>query len=74
MIASRSYSSPDAWCLVGAGALITEGKQFERGSLIIGVPARVVRPLSQAEKAAIRVSAAHYAETAARYLAAFQPV
>ena len=54
-------------CLVGAGALITEGKQFEGGSLIVGVPARVVRPLTGEEKAALRVSAAHYAEKAARY-------
>ena len=54
-------------CLVGAGALITEGKAFDGGSLIVGVPARVVRPLSDEEKAAIRLSAAHYAEKAARY-------
>ncbi|HET7316189.1 MAG TPA: gamma carbonic anhydrase family protein [Sphingomicrobium sp.] len=61
-------------CLVGAGALITEGKAFEGGSLIVGAPARVVRPLSDDEKAAIRVSAAHYAEKAARYAAALQRV
>ncbi|HEU4809099.1 MAG TPA: gamma carbonic anhydrase family protein [Sphingomicrobium sp.] len=61
-------------CLVGAGALITEGKKFEGGSLIVGVPARVVRPLSAEEKAAIRVSAAHYAEKAARYAQALQRV
>jgi carbonic anhydrase/acetyltransferase-like protein (isoleucine patch superfamily) len=61
-------------CLVGAGALITEGKSFEGGSLIVGVPARVVRPLTDEEKAAIRVSAAHYAEKAARYAAGLQRV
>ena len=61
-------------CLVGAGALITEGKQFEGGSLIVGVPARVIRPLTDEEKAAIRVSAAHYAEKAARYAAGLQRV
>ncbi len=61
-------------CLVGAGALITEGKTFEGGSLIVGVPARVVRPLSDDEKVAIRVSAAHYAEKAARYAASLQRV
>jgi carbonic anhydrase/acetyltransferase-like protein (isoleucine patch superfamily) len=32
-------------CLVGAGALITEGKQFADRSLIVGAPARVLRPL-----------------------------
>ncbi|MBA3577225.1 MAG: gamma carbonic anhydrase family protein [Sphingomonas sp.] len=54
-------------CLVGAGALVTEGKIFDGGGLIVGTPARVVRPLTDAEKEAIRVSAAHYAEKAMRY-------
>ena len=61
-------------CLVGAGALITEGKTFDGGSLIVGVPARVIRPLTDQEKAAIRVSAAHYAEKAGRYAATLQRV
>jgi len=54
-------------CLVGAGALITEGKRFERGSLIVGSPARVIRKLTDWEKQALRASATHYAEKAARY-------
>src|SRR3954452_8977539 len=54
-------------CLVGAGALITEGKRFASGSLIVGSPARVVRQLTGEEKQALRVSAAHYAQKAARY-------
>jgi carbonic anhydrase/acetyltransferase-like protein (isoleucine patch superfamily) len=56
-------------CLVGANALITEGKRFEEGGLIVGSPARLIRPLTDAEKAALRLSAAHYAEKAARYAA-----
>ena len=56
-------------CLVGANSLITEGKRFEDGGLIVGAPARLVRPLTDAEKAALRRSAAHYAEKAARYAA-----
>ena len=59
-------------CLVGAGALITEGKRFEDGGLIVGVPARLVRPLTDAEKASLRLSAAHYAEKAASYAAGLQ--
>jgi carbonic anhydrase/acetyltransferase-like protein (isoleucine patch superfamily) len=61
-------------CLVGAGALVTEGKRFDPGNLIVGVPARVLRPLSDEEKAAIRVSAAHYAEKAQRYASALHAV
>ena len=30
-------------CLVGAGALITEGKEFPDSSLIVGAPARATR-------------------------------
>ena len=61
-------------CLVGAGALVTEGKAFEPGYLIVGSPARAVRPLTEAELAALEVSAAHYAERAARYAANLQAV
>jgi carbonic anhydrase/acetyltransferase-like protein (isoleucine patch superfamily) len=46
--------------LVGAGALVTEGKVFPPGSLIIGSPAKVARPLSEDEIARIRRSAANY--------------
>jgi carbonic anhydrase/acetyltransferase-like protein (isoleucine patch superfamily) len=34
-------------CLVGAGALITEGKTFPDNSMIIGAPARVLRPVDE---------------------------
>jgi carbonic anhydrase/acetyltransferase-like protein (isoleucine patch superfamily) len=54
-------------CLVGAGALVTEGKSFEPGMLIVGSPARVLRPLNEQELAILELSAAHYAEKAAHY-------
>src|SRR5215213_7616756 len=54
-------------CIVGAGALVTEGKIFEPRSLIVGSPARAVRQLSDGQVAMLRLSAAHYAEKAARY-------
>ncbi len=49
-------------CLVGAGALVTEGKVFPDNSLIIGSPAKAVRTLSQEEIAAIRIGAESYVE------------
>ena len=61
-------------CLVGAGALITEGKRFESGSLIVGTPARVIRKLTEQERQGLRISAAHYAEKAARYAAGLRTV
>jgi carbonic anhydrase/acetyltransferase-like protein (isoleucine patch superfamily) len=59
-------------CLVGANALITEGKRFDEGGLIVGAPARLIRPLSDEEKAALRLSASHYCEKAARYAASLK--
>jgi carbonic anhydrase/acetyltransferase-like protein (isoleucine patch superfamily) len=32
-------------CIVGAGALVTEGKEFPDHSLIVGSPARAIRTL-----------------------------
>ena len=47
-------------CLVGAGALVTEGKTFPDRSLIVGSPAKVVRPLDEAAVQRLLGSAAHY--------------
>ncbi|GAC1579237.1 MAG: gamma carbonic anhydrase family protein [Sphingomicrobium sp.] len=58
-----------AGCLVGAAALVTEGKRFEPGMLIVGSPARAIRALTDEERAALLVSAEHYAEKAALYAA-----
>src|SRR5690349_16192051 len=41
-------------CIVGAGALVTEGKTFPGGSLIVGAPARVVRELTDQERVLLR--------------------
>ena len=54
-------------CLVGAGALVTEGKTFPDGSLIMGSPARVVRPLMPEQIRALRQSAEHYMANKRRY-------
>ena len=54
-------------CLVGAGALVTEGKEFADGSLILGSPAKAVKPLSEAQISALKLSAQHYMLNAERY-------
>ncbi|HEY8395023.1 MAG TPA: gamma carbonic anhydrase family protein, partial [Thermaerobacter sp.] len=54
--------------LVGAGALVPEGRHIPPGSLVLGVPARVVRPLTAEEQASIRAAAARYRENAQRFL------
>ena len=47
-------------CIVGAGALVTEGKTFEPGSLIVGSPARAVRKLDEKTVAFLKLSAQSY--------------
>ncbi|MCP5038083.1 MAG: gamma carbonic anhydrase family protein [Rhodobacteraceae bacterium] len=54
-------------CLIGAGALVTEGKEIPNGSLVMGVPAKVVRPLDDKAIAGLKQSARHYAQNAARF-------
>lgn len=54
-------------CLVGAGALVTEGKEFPDGSMILGSPAKVVRPLSEAQIEGLHRSAQHYRDNAQRF-------
>lgn len=61
-----------AGSLVGAGALVTQGKVFPPRSLIMGSPAKVVRPLTDAEVAGLSQSAVHYIETAKSYFQAAQ--
>lgn len=56
-------------CIVGAGALVTEGKSFPPGSLIVGSPARAIRTLDDGAKAMLKVSAAHYVERQRRFAA-----
>jgi carbonic anhydrase/acetyltransferase-like protein (isoleucine patch superfamily) len=54
-------------CLVGARSLVTEGKEFPDGSMILGSPAKVVRQLTPEQIEGLRRSAAHYVENAQRY-------
>ena len=54
-------------CLIGAGALITENKVIPDGSLVMGLPGKIVRQLDDAEIARLTQSALHYQENAARF-------
>ena len=57
-------------CLVGACSLVTEGKSFPDGSLIMGTPAVVVRALTAEQIEGQRDGAAHYVANARRFRAA----
>ena len=53
--------------LVGAGALVTEGKSFEDGQMILGSPAKAIKPLTDEQIAGLRLSAETYVQNAKRY-------
>lgn len=55
--------------VVAAGALVPEGATIPPGVLAMGVPARVVRPLTDEEKERVVIGMKNYAERRDSYLA-----
>ena len=53
--------------LVAAGAVVGEGKEFPPGSLIAGVPAKVLGTVGDELRERMRQGAAHYVALAASY-------
>ena len=47
-------------CLIGAGTLVPEGMEIPDGSLVLGVPGKVVRQVGERHVEIIRASAEHY--------------
>ncbi len=56
-------------CLIGAHALVTEGVEIPDGSLVLGAPAKVIKPVTPEQRLALEHSAPHYVENARRYQA-----
>ncbi len=54
-------------CIVGAGSVVTEGKEFPDNSLIIGAPAKVVRTLDDEAARKLAATALHYVENSRRF-------
>jgi len=52
-------------CLIGARALVTQRMKIPTGSLVMGAPARVVRPLTGEERAGLKHWADKYVTNAA---------
>ncbi|MGA3199347.1 MAG: gamma carbonic anhydrase family protein [Halobacteriota archaeon] len=58
--------------IVGAGAVVTEGTQIPRCSLVLGVPGKVVREVTAEQFQWIEANAKSYTELARRYLTSEQ--
>lgn len=61
-------------CIVGANALVTERKEFGDGMLIVGAPARAIRPLGEAELALVKASAEIYVANYRRFRGGLGPI
>lgn len=55
-------------CIIGAGSLVTGHSVIPPRSMVLGVPGRVVRSLTDEEVASIRAAADHYVQHSAAYL------
>ncbi len=55
------------YCLLGAHALVTERKRFDNDMLITGMPAQAVKPINQAQRDHLLISAAGYVENWKRF-------
>ena len=58
-----------AGSIIGAGALLTKGTRIPPGSLVLGTPAKVARPLTAGELKGIEELAAKYVAVGKYYLA-----
>ena len=54
-------------CMVGAGSVVTGKMDAPDGSLVLGSPAKVIRPLTEEEIAGLRKNAEHYAQLKEMY-------
>jgi carbonic anhydrase/acetyltransferase-like protein (isoleucine patch superfamily) len=61
-------------CLVAAGAVVLEGKNFPERSLIVGSPAKLSRALTDDDVAALRRAAEAYILRAAAYKAGLERI
>ena len=50
--------------IIGANALVTKGSEIPEGSLVLGSPAKVVRPMTEKERLSIKPWAEKYVLTA----------
>ncbi len=61
-------------CIIGARSFITVGMEIPDGSLVMGIPAKVARTVTQQEREMIRESAKHYVNLSRLFLAQLKPV
>ena len=60
-------------CIIGAHTILAENKEIPSGSLVVGVPGRVVKPCSEAQIARVREDVEGYIQNGRRFAKGFKP-
>lgn len=60
-------------CLIGAGAVVAEGRTIPPRSVVLGIPGKVMRRLTDEELERTRTICFHYLEMAQRYVRGSYP-
>lgn len=63
------YANIGNQCIIGAGALVTKGTVIPDGSMVMGSPAKIIRPLKPEERAILRPWAEKYIHVARAHAA-----
>ncbi|MFT5619073.1 MAG: carbonic anhydrase/acetyltransferase-like protein (isoleucine patch superfamily) [Arenicella sp.] len=63
-----NHAKVGKFCVIGAHALVTEGMVIPDFSVVMGVPAKIVKQTSEEMKARILSGAKHYVERGKEYL------
>lgn len=61
-------------CIIGANALIPEGKEIPDNSLVMGAPGKVIKDVSEMQLQVIKMSAHHYVENWQRHKAGMKVI
>lgn len=56
------------YAIIGAGALVKENAEIPEGAVVLGVPGRIVRQVTDQERADLEWRARHYVQRARSYL------
>jgi len=61
------YATVGVWSIVGEGAVVTSGQSIPDGKVAVGIPAKIIRDVSDSDKELWSKYKAAYADLALRY-------
>lgn len=62
-----SHAKVGPGAVIGAGAVVREGADIPANTVAVGIPAKPIRDLTEADRARFRENAAHYVELGEEY-------